>query len=123
MKVHALRWFGAAALLTTAVTSFGQTLTVTDGLALWLRADAGVTTNETGLVLQWDDQSGNLNHAFQPTELQMPLFVANAVSNKPVLRFDGSANAGEHDYLNIPHAESLAFAADMTTLDRKSTRL
>src|SRR5688500_1070474 len=104
------------ALLSVTSIVPAQTLTVTDGLALWLRADMGVTTNEGGLVLQWDDQSGNLNHASQPTELQMPLFVPNAITNKPALRFDGSANAGEHDFLNIPHAESLAFAGNFTTL-------
>jgi hypothetical protein len=116
MKTSLSRWFIAATLLTMAVNSFGQTLTVTDGLMLWLRADAGVTTNENGLVMQWDDQSGNLNHAFQSTDLQMPLFVPNAITNKPALRFDGSANAGEHDFLNIPHAESLAITGDLTTL-------
>jgi hypothetical protein len=116
MKVSLFRWSVIAALLTISVTSFSQTLTVTDGLALWLRADAGVTTNENGLVMQWDDQSGNVNHAFQSAELQMPLFVPNAITNKPALRFDGSATPGEHDFLNIPHAESLAFTGDLTTL-------
>jgi hypothetical protein len=116
MKARVFRSFVAVALLMTAVTAFSQTLTVTDGLALWLRADMGVTTNENGLVIQWDDQSGNVNHASQTTELQMPLLVPNAISNKPALRFDGSANAGEHDFLNIPHAESLAFTGDFTTL-------
>ena len=108
--------FVAAALFTTAVNSFAQTLTVTDGLMLWLRADAGVTTNENGLVMQWDDQSGNVNHAFQSVDLQMPLLVPNAITNKPALRFDGSATAGEHDFLNIPHAETLAITGDLTTL-------
>ena len=116
MKTSLFCWSVAAALSTTAVTSFAQTLTVTDGLVLWLRADAGVTTNENGLVMQWDDQSGSLNHAFQSTDLQMPLFVPNAITNKPALRFDGSATAGEHDFLNIPHAESLAITGDLTTL-------
>jgi hypothetical protein len=116
MKSSLFCWSISAALLTTAVTSVAQTLTVTDGLVLWLRADAGVTTNENGLVMQWDDQSGSLNHASQTTDLQMPLFVPNAITNKPALRFDGSATAGEHDFLNIPHAESLAITADLTTL-------
>jgi len=116
MKSSLFCWSISAAFLTAAVTSFGQTLTVTDGLVLWLRADAGVTTNQNGLVMQWDDQSGSLNHAFQATDLQMPLFVPNAITNKPALRFDGSATAGEHDFLNIPHAESLAITGDLTTL-------
>src|SRR5688572_8343920 len=116
MKSSLFCWSIFAALLTTTVASFGQTLTVTDGLVLWLRADAGVTTNENGLVMQWDDQSGSLNHASQSTELQMPLFVPNAITNKPALRFDGSATAGEHDFLNIPHAETLAITGDLTTL-------
>src|SRR5580698_4438907 len=35
-------------------------------LQLWLRADAGVVSNSSGLVSQWQDQSGNTNNAVQP---------------------------------------------------------
>lgn len=64
------------------------------GLKLWLKADAGVTLNGS-TVSQWDDQSGNGNHASQSTASYQPTFVANQLNGKPVLRFDGS-----NDFLN-----------------------
>lgn len=60
-----------------------------DSCVLWLKADAGVTLNGS-TVSQWDDQSGNGNHAVQATASYQPTFVANQLNGKPVLRFDGS---------------------------------
>src|SRR5580704_6605797 len=34
-------------------------------LKLWLKGDAGVITNSSGQVSQWQDQSGNANQASQ----------------------------------------------------------
>src|SRR5688572_14486979 len=45
--------FSSAILLVGALGGFAQTLTVTNDLQLWLRADAGVTTNASGGVTQW----------------------------------------------------------------------
>jgi hypothetical protein len=100
-----------AALFLCAITALAQTLTVTNDLALWLRADTGATTNEAGVVLQWDDQSTNANNAVAATETQGPVFVANSLNGKPVLRFDGV-----DDFLDVLDADSLSFAGDMTTL-------
>jgi hypothetical protein len=79
-------------------------------LKLWLRADAGVTTNLTGAVIGWSDQSGNFNNAQQPDEAAAPLWVAEAVNSKPALRFDGN-----NDYLSIASSASVAITGDIAT--------
>jgi len=103
--------FAALVLLISSAGAFAQTLTVTNGLQLWLRADAGITTNASGGVVQWDDQSTNGNNALQITDSQAPLFVPAALNNKPVLRFDGA-----DDFLNVLDSDSLSFTGDLTTL-------
>ncbi|MBK7752253.1 MAG: hypothetical protein IPI41_06495 [Flavobacteriales bacterium] len=58
---------------------------------LWLRADAGVTQS-SGAVSQWNDQSGNNNHALLPGTIPTatPTFVVGSVNNYPSLDFDGT---------------------------------
>ncbi|MEI6122896.1 MAG: PKD domain-containing protein [Bacteroidota bacterium] len=58
------------------------------GLSLWLKADEGITLN-SGHVSVWADQSGNGNTATQSTLANQPLYVANGLNGKPLLRFDG----------------------------------
>jgi len=61
----------------------------TNGLAVWFRADAGIT-QASGRVSRWEDQSGSGRHAVQATSASQPLWVADAVpGGKPVVRFDG----------------------------------
>jgi alpha-tubulin suppressor-like RCC1 family protein len=62
----------------------------TDGLALWARADAGVTTDGSGNVSTWADQSAAHNDLSQASASARPLLVPDAVNGLPVLRFDGS---------------------------------
>ena len=101
------------ALALSQTRSGAQALTVTDGLQLWLKADAGVTTDGDS-VTSWADQSSSPDAATQvavaidPT--YAPKLVANALNGKPILRFDG-----EDDYLSIPDTESLSFIGDLTT--------
>jgi hypothetical protein len=59
-------------------------------LAVWLDAadTSRITLNGT-TVSQWDDKSGNGRHVSQANATQQPAFTANALSNKPVLTFDG----------------------------------
>ncbi len=64
---------------------------------LWLRADAGVytdagTTNAADgqSVQQWNDQSGNNNHAAQTTTANKPVFKSPDATAKPALYFDGA---------------------------------
>lgn len=63
------------------------------GLRLWLKADGGVVGNGP-VVLQWNDMSGNGNHALRHTGKDAhpvnPVLVPDAHNGKPVLHFDGS---------------------------------
>jgi hypothetical protein len=59
------------------------------GLALWLRADAGIATNAGDWVTDWADQSGRNNHGIQTNGTAAPLLVRDGPNGLPVLRFDG----------------------------------
>jgi len=58
------------------------------GLALWLRADYGIQQKD-GRVQTWQDQSGNLAHATQPSVNMRPLYLATGFNGRPTLEFDG----------------------------------
>lgn len=58
-------------------------------LRLWLRGDAGVTSN-AGKVSSWADQSGNGYHATMATVARQPTVVSNVLNGKPVIRFGGA---------------------------------
>ena len=92
------------------LNSNAQVLTVTNGLQLWLKADAGVSTNAGGAVTQWADQSLNGNNALQAVDASAPLFVANAQNNRPALRFDGV-----DDYLDVADSPSIAIVGDISS--------
>ncbi|HTA29027.1 MAG TPA: hypothetical protein VK731_01005, partial [Candidatus Cybelea sp.] len=69
-------------------------------LQLWLKADAGVVTNSAGLVSQWQDQSGNTNHASQTnTNGQPSLVYPAAIGGQAAVRFNGVLDAANGDYL------------------------
>jgi hypothetical protein len=58
-------------------------------LQLWLKADAGVITNASGQVSQWQDQSANTNHATQANATNQPLLVYPAgLGGGAAVRFD-----------------------------------
>jgi hypothetical protein len=54
------------------------------GLALWLKADSGVTTSGSN-VAAWADQSGNNRNA-TPIDYS-PQYVSSAINNKPAIQF------------------------------------
>ncbi|MDD5522884.1 MAG: DUF2341 domain-containing protein [Kiritimatiellae bacterium] len=62
-----------------------------DGLALWLKADAGVVTGSGGNVVTWLDQSGCKNDAWALGG-SGPAYVPNTLNGLPVLSFNGSWN-------------------------------
>jgi len=92
------------------VPVWGQTMTVTGGLQLWLKADVGVSAGAVGAVTAWADQSGKANNAAQASADQAPVLVADAGNGKPALRFDGV-----DDFLEVPDSDSLSITADITT--------
>jgi len=112
MKAQQLiaHWLPAALLVAGASDCFAQTLTVSNDLQLWLKADAGVTANDAGGVILWEDQSGNANHAAQSIDLQAPALIGAALNSRPALRFDGV-----DDSLQVEDSDSLSGAGDMAT--------
>jgi hypothetical protein len=62
----------------------------TSGLALWLRADAGVTADSSGNVSAWADQSGNGHGGTTAGFGNDPRLVPNALNGQPALAFDGT---------------------------------
>ena len=59
-----------------------------DGMALWLRADAGVVKNGNDKVSQWQDQSGNGHHLYQNTEALKPTKVIHPTYGYHCLLFN-----------------------------------
>ena len=76
----------------------GAELPITNGLAVWLKADAidtgdpsQVRTDGGSLyVMQWNDQSSNDQHATQATETNQPEYIAGDLNGYPVLKWDGT---------------------------------
>lgn len=92
-------------------------LPVKSGLQLWLRADVGVTTNSSGGVIAWQDQSDGGHHAgplsapYQPTGLEAPESISEGGDRRPRVRFDG-----QDDVLEIPNSSSLRPGLDNWTV-------
>ncbi len=86
-------------------------LTVTEGLQLWVKADAGVTRGDGGAVTQWADQSGQGNDAFALDGGFAPIWIEDAINGQAALRFDG-----EDDFLEIADSDSLSIVGDLTSL-------
>ncbi|HEX2747220.1 MAG TPA: Ig-like domain-containing protein [Verrucomicrobiales bacterium] len=101
------------ALALAAGSLRAQSLSVTTGLQLWLKADAGVATDGAN-VLSWSDQSPSVDAGIQiassPGTSNSPQLVTNALNGKPVIHFDGI-----DDYLNVPDTASLSITGDLTT--------
>lgn len=95
----------------TAGPATTPSMTATNGLRLWLAADAGLTSGAGGVVTGWADQSGSGNHAVQSDETLAPTLVTDAVNGHPALHFDGL-----DDYLDVPDSETLSIAGDITSL-------
>jgi len=88
----------------TIATSNTATFTYSDlpsaGIMLWLKADAGITQSSNA-VSSWTSQGGNSTVASQALGTSQPLFVANAVNGKPVVRFDGIDDSLAFSGLNV----------------------
>ncbi len=77
-------------------------------LALWLKADTGVTADAQNLVSAWADQSGNNNTASAFGD-SAPLFVASAPGGQPALNFNGT-----NQYLVVNNSPGVALTGDLT---------
>ncbi len=104
---------GVGAILGLAAASApAQTLPVTSGLQLWLKADAGVTTNSSGLVTKWADQSGLSNDASQTDSTIAPSVVMNSLNGKPTLRFPGD----KARYLDVADSSTISVLTEDVTI-------
>ncbi len=91
----------------------------TDGtstLDIWLRdidhfSDAGSTPSTNGTSLQqWNDASGNSNHASQTVSSRQPLFNTNSKNSYPTLEFSGD------DELRVSYDISPSVRPDITVI-------
>nr|AUN37501.1 glycoprotein gp2 [uncultured bacterium] len=92
-----------------AVTVTGPSLVPpTSGLALWLKPNAGMVTNVdgSGTLVEWDDQSGKTNNAYQPVKANAPALVANAINGLPAAYFNQLTNISPQ-YLDVTSAASI----------------
>lgn len=106
------RWCGVLSLMAGLASTQAQA-PATSGLALWLKADAGVSTNASGQVTAWLDQSASQNHAGPRAggaEEEQPLWMGSAVNGKPAVLFDGVSHV-----LEIPNSASLQPQSDSWT--------
>jgi hypothetical protein len=69
---------------------------ISDHLALWLAADAGVSMDKQGRVMSWQDivyaDNRSAEDALQADENARPFFVKKALHGRPAIRFDGSSD-------------------------------
>jgi hypothetical protein len=74
-----------------------EPLVVDRQLALWLRAEHGVQTDQQDRVVAWQDLALGDNHiandAFQPVKKMRPRRVMDAIHGRPTIRFDGEATS------------------------------
>lgn len=73
------------------------------GLGAWYRADDGVSSGA-----QWNDSSGNGNHAIQATAINRPTYVASAIGGMPAYR--GRADGVNNSLLEAPDSPTLKYA-------------
>jgi hypothetical protein len=88
-----------------------QTLPVSAGLQLWLRADASVTTNSSGVVTKWADQSSLGNDAIATDPTHAPTLQLNSLNGLPTLRFNGTPQ-----YLDVANSASISGLTDDVTV-------
>ena len=81
-------------------------------LALWLdAADTSSITHSSNAVSQWNDKSGNGNHASQSTAANQPTLTTSALNGKPVIAFDGTNDFIASTSLNITQSYSIFLVA------------
>jgi hypothetical protein len=127
---------GTVALAVTATDNHGvansaiATITLTESntpaytagtnLVLWLRADVGVTTNGSGGVTSWADQSSYGNNAVAGTTpdggatANPPVLIPDAINGEPGIHFYNSTVAVE--YFQVPDSTNLAITGDIASL-------
>ena len=93
------------------------------GLQLWLKADAGVFSDagitpavSGNTVGQWNDQSGQGNHATQTTSADAPTYTTNVLNGLPAIQFNGTAAVLNSAYLGVPGTLFVVYNATVTSI-------
>lgn len=60
-----------------------------NNLIFWVKADGTVVTDANNFVSQWTDMSGSNNNMVQTDPTDRPVWQANGLNGKPVIKFDG----------------------------------
>jgi SprB repeat/PKD domain len=96
-------------LITTAICAIMAAQApggVTAGLQVWLKADAGMSTNTNGAaVSSWQDQSGNGRHATMAIVSKQPTYTTNIINGYPALYTNGGSRFLELDLSSIASGE------------------
>jgi hypothetical protein len=61
-------------------------------VAMWLKADAGITLTEDSTVSAWADQSAKKINVIQTLAASQPSVKADAINGKPAVSFDGTSD-------------------------------
>jgi hypothetical protein len=81
-------------------------------LKLWLdAADTSTITHSSNAVSQWNDKSGNNNHAAQATTANKPTLTTSGQNGKSVITFDGSDDYISSTGLNVSQSYSIFLVA------------
>jgi prepilin-type N-terminal cleavage/methylation domain-containing protein/prepilin-type processing-associated H-X9-DG protein len=67
-------------------------LLVRGGLVLWVRADAFSSTSDGAAISSWQDMSGKGNTMATTATTGQPTYLANAVNNRPAVRFSSTGS-------------------------------
>jgi len=97
--------FGDGTLNCTESCSYDTSACLACGSAcsdvvMWLRADAGVMTNASGVTV-WEDQSGSSNDATQASASNEPELLNAAINGYPTLNFLGDDWLGFDSMLSL----------------------
>ena len=76
-------------LLSALPAALAQEPEAVQNAALWVRADAGVSTDAEGKLTQWADQSGNGHNGTPLNGAKTPVLVKDSIGGKPALQFAG----------------------------------
>jgi len=118
-RTHVLSWVSLVALCLARGSGEAQTLTVTNNLVLWLKADT-LSLSEGQAVSAWADSSGSGNHTSQGTLSNQPVFHASLFNGLPGVTFDGTS-----DWLGLTRVSlpgGLSYMAVFRTTSTDSTR-
>ena len=113
---NAGQWSGYSDVAPATTLTVGTDLPF-GSLAMWLKADAGAAEIGTNTPVElWADQSGNGNNAIQLASGNQPVWTANAMGDRPVVHFDGTAR-----YFYLPPGSGMVTTGAEVVIVLRST--